>query len=164
MIDIGQITGETIKSAISLRIRNAFTTTQGTPPTNSYPTIYKEKVVQGMTKPCFFVWTMDVAPQKRMKKRFELSYQMNVRYEPSDGDEATYESCISVATKLVEALSIIDVPVDVGGAEVLKHVYGRNMEFNITDGVLQFFVSYTLHGYVPEAEIPPFMEQITINS
>ena len=161
---VGQITGETVKSAISLKIRSAFATTSGVPPVTTYPTIYKEKVVQGMTKPCFFVWTMDVSPVKRMKNTFEILYQMNIRYEPREDDEEKYKSCMDVAMTLIEALSSIDVPIDVDGAEVLKRVYGRDMEFSITDDVLQFFASYTLCGYVPEAAIPPFMEQITINS
>ena len=163
-MDIGQITGETVKSAISLKIRSAFATTSGTPPVTAYPTIYKEKVVQGMIKPCFFVWTMDVSPVKRMNNSFELLYQMNIRYEPSENDEEKYKSCMNAAMTLTEALSSINVPIDVDGEEVLKQVYGRNMEFSITDDVLQFFASYTLRGYVPEAVVPPFMEQITINS
>ena len=156
----GQITGETIKSAISLKIRSAFATTSGTPPVTTYPTIYKEKVVQGMIKPCFFVWTMDVSPVKRMKNTFEFPYQMNVRYEPSEDDEEKYKSCMSVAMTLTEALSSIDVPIDVNGTEVLKQVYGRDMEFSITDDVLQFFVSYTLRGYIPEAATQPFMKTL----
>lgn len=161
---VGQITGETVKSAISLKIRSAFATSSGTPPVTLYPIIYKEKVVQGMVKPCFFVWTMDVSPVKRMNNSFELLYQMNIRYEPSEDDEEKYKSCMNAAVTLIEALSSINVPIDVDGKEVLKQVYGRNMEFSITDDVLQFFASYTLHGYVPEAVVPPFMEQITINS
>ena len=161
---VGQITGETVKSAISLKIRSAFATNSGTPPVTLYPTIYKEKVVQGMIKPCFFVWTMDVSPVKCMNNSFELLYQMNIRYEPSEDDEEKYKSCMNAAMTLIEALSSINVPIDVDGEEVLKQVYGRNMEFSITDDVLQFFASYTLCGYVPEAVVPPFMEQITINS
>jgi hypothetical protein len=162
MMAVGQITGETIKSAISLKIRSAFATSSGTPPVTLYPTIYKEKVVQGMVKPCVFVWTMDVSPVKRMNNSFELPYQMNIRYEPSEGDEEKYKSCMNAAMTLIEALSSINVPIDVDGEEVLKQVYGRNMEFSITDDVLQFFASYTLRGYVPEAATQPLMETLDI--
>lgn len=164
MATAGQIVGETVKSAIALKIRSAFAVTSGTPPVTIYPTIYKEKVVQGMTKPCFFVWTMDVTPLKRMNNRYEFTHQMNVRYEPADTDETPYETCMSVALALTEALDTIDVPIAINGVETEKQVRGKELSFNITDGVLQFFVSYTLHGYIPAAEAPSYMEQIIINS
>ena len=160
MATAGQINGETIKSAISLKIRSAFASTTGTPPVTTYPRMYKEKVVQGMSKPCFFIWTMEVTPTKRMNNRYELMYQMNVRFEPDDDDEDAYKTCMENAIILTEALSKIDVPIEVDGNEVTKQVYGRSLSYNITEDVLQFFATYTLHGYIPAVETPSNMEEL----
>lgn len=163
MATAGQINGETIKSAIALKIRSAFASTNGSPPTTSYPTIYKEKVLQGMKKPCFFVWTMDVSPKKLMNNNYEFVHQMNIRFEPDDDDEEAYKTCMENAIVLTEALSKIDVPIEIDGDEVLKQIYGRNISYKIVEDVLQFYVTYTLRGYIPDTIIPVNMENILQN-
>ena len=70
--------GESIKSAISLKIKSNFAITSGEPPITIYPTIYKEQMVQGMDKPSFFIWQMDVEQEKLMRNNYERVYQMNV--------------------------------------------------------------------------------------
>ncbi len=166
----GQIIGETIKSAISLKIRSAFATTSGTPPVITYPTIYKEKVVQGMIKPCFFVWTMDVEQEKLMRNNYERVYQMNVRYHPEDNDLKCYQTLADIGNKLLEYLTQIEVPIFLGRydtegepIEDMKSIRGSQMSFNIVDDVLQVFVTYVVKMKLVEAALP-YMEQLFLNS
>ena len=167
---VGQITGEIVKSAISLKIRSAFATTSGTPLATTYPTIYKEKVVQGMIKPCFFVWQMDVEQEKLMRNNYERVYQMNVRYHPEDNDLKRYQTLADIGNKLLEHLTHIEVPIFSGRydnegepIEDRKPIRGSQMSFNIVDDVLQVFVTYVVKMKMVAAALP-FMQQLFINS
>jgi len=168
MMTVGQITGETVKSAISLKIRSAFATSSGTPPVTTYPTIYKEKVVQGMIKPCFFVWAMDVEQEKLMRNNYERVYQMNVRYHPEDNDLKRYQVLADIGNKLLEYLTQIEVPIFLGRydnegepIEDMKPIRGSQMSFKIVDDVLQVFVTYVVKMKLVEAALP-FMETLDI--
>ena len=163
MATAGEIVGETVKSALSLTIRSAFAVTSGTPPTTVYPTIYKEKIIQGMSKPCFFIWVMEVDSEKRMNNNYDLTFQMNVRYHPADDDEAAYETLMGIGLKLTEVLSLVDMPISVNGTAVNKKVKGTQTSYNITDGVLQFYTTYKLKAFVPQ-EAAPAMGELTINN
>ena len=166
----GQIIGETVKSAISLKIRSAFATTSGAPPVTTYPTIYKERMVQGMIKPCFFVWTMDVEQEKLMRNNYERVYQMNVRYHPEDNDLKRYQTLADIGNKLLEYLIQIEVPIFLGRydaegepIEDMKPIKGSQMSFEIVDDVLQVFVTYVVKMKLVEAALP-HMEQLFLNS
>lgn len=165
---VGQIIGETVKSAISLKIQSAFATTSGTPPVTTYPTIYKEKVVQGMIKPCFFVWTMDVEQEKLMRNNYERVYQMNVRYHPEDNDLKCYQTLTDIGNKLLEYLTQIEVPIFLGRydtegepIEDMKPIRGSQMSFEIVDDVLQVFATYVVKMKMVEAELP-LMETLDV--
>jgi hypothetical protein len=137
-----EITGEIIKSAIARKISSDFALA------NSQTKIYKEKIVQNWNKPCFFIWTVDVSQEKLMNNNYSLIYQMNVRFHPRDDDKTTYETLCGIGTMLFETLSEIELPlmvyVDGGIAEQNKPVRGTQMSYQVTDDVLQFFVTYTL--------------------
>ena len=64
---IGEITGESIKSAISLKLKSSFANTNVSPPI----TIYKATIVQGFKKPSFFIWIMDVSQEKLLGNKYE---------------------------------------------------------------------------------------------
>lgn len=133
-----EVNGEIIKSAIALKIRQNVTLQDNT----SYK-IYKERVVQGFTKPSFFIWTLDVDQQKQMRNNFERHYQMNVRVHLKDDATKVYEQLSEIGNKLLCVLSTIDVPILVDDTTLGKlPVIGTQMSFNIVDDVLQFFVTY----------------------
>lgn len=150
----GEITGETIKSAIAIKVHNTFAVTNGTPPITTYPTIYKEKIIQDMNKPCFFIWIMEGGSEKRMNDNYDLTYQMNIRYHPKDHDEKAYENLSHIAIDLVEALSSIEVPILVNDIPVDKKVRGTQITYEIVDGVLQFYVTYKLKAFIPQTSGP----------
>ncbi|NMA84751.1 MAG: hypothetical protein GX962_12925 [Epulopiscium sp.] len=149
---VGEIKGESIKSAIALKLRSGFAyTNSDTPPITIYPNIYKEKIVQGMKKPAFFIWVMDVRQEKLMRNNYERFYQMNIRYHPEENDTTTYETLADIGNKLFEVLLTIDVPIDLGRKdsegkpiEDKKPVRGSQMDFTIQDDILQFFVTYKI--------------------
>lgn len=167
---VGEITGESIKSAIALKIKSSFAVTTGEPPITIYPTIYKEKVVQDMKKPCFFVWVMDVSQEKLMRNNYTRDYQMNIRYHPEEKDPITYEVLADAGNKLLEHLARLQVPIfagrlDLEGEQVeeMRPVFGKQMSFIITDDVLQVFVTYVIKMKLVEAAMP-YMKQLFINS
>jgi len=161
---VGEIMGESIKSAISLKIKNNFTTINGKP-----PIIYKEQMVQGMKKPSFFIWQMDVSQEKLFGKNYERIYQMNIRYHPEDKDLKRYETLADIGNKLLEYLAYIEIPIitkydDKGNPiEEMKPVKGSQMSFKIVDNILQVFVTYVIRMKLKETQ-PPFMQQLFINS
>jgi len=158
---VGEITGESIKSAIALKLKSSFAITNGQPPITIYPTIYKEKIVQGMKKPCFFIWVMDVSQEKLMRNNYTRDYQMNIRYHPEDKDTKTYETLSAIGNKLLDKLTLIEVPIfigryDSGGnpIEDKKPVRGMQMSYEITEDVLQFYVTYSIKAKQVIDEIP----------
>ncbi len=136
---VGAIKSETVKSAIAAKLISSFTS----------PTIYKEKVLGGIIKPCFFILTVDLEQKQLMRNNYNRTYQMNVRYHPEEDDEQSYEHLTSVGTKLMTALQHIDLPMFLGNYDVVTGkpieevlpVKGTQINFRITDSVLLFFVT-----------------------
>ena len=157
----GQITGETIKSAIARKLSNStFTALE------SFK-LYKEMTRQNFSLPAFFIWTVNVEQTKEAKNRFRLNYSMEVRFHPNTRDPVSYEKLCSVGTELLDYLETIYVPImDVGpdGAmiEIVRPVRGKQMEFKIVEDVLQFLVDYSIRAARPLEEIPD-MQTLEIN-
>lgn len=160
MSTIGEVNGETVKSAVSLAIKEAFTIA-GTPPI--YPKIYKEKIIQGMVKPCFFVWIMNMECNKLMLNNYNLVYQINVRYHPTDDDQLTYEHLVAKGLKLSEVLDTINIGMDFGGSELLLKIQATQVSYNIVDGILQFYATYTIKVKKSLGSTDPEMEDLEIN-
>lgn len=140
---VGEITSMAVKSAIAKRIRTAFAT--GSTPNITYPTIYKEQIQQGIVKPYFFVWTINRAQRKWLRNRWGVTFQMQVRYHPTDTDLAAYETLETVGAKLLETISTIEVPVSLNGTtETTIIAHGRELEYRIEDGVLMAYATYSL--------------------
>lgn len=160
MSTIGEVTSETVKSAVSLAIKEAFTIA-GTPPI--YPKIYKEKIIQGMVKPCFFIWLTNVECNKLMLNNYNLVYSVNVRYHPEDNDDLTYEHLVNIGQTLNEVLDRIEIATDVNGSEFKLKVLGTQASYSIVDGILQYFVTYTLKVKKPSTIVEPGMDELEIN-
>ena len=157
----GQITGETIKSAIARKLSNSTFVA-----VNSFK-LYKEMTRQSFSLPAFFIWTINVEQTKEAKNRFRLNYSMEVRFHPNTRDPISYEKLCSVGTELLDYLETIYVPIlEVGpdGAliEVLRPVRGKQMEFKIVEDILQFLVDYSIRAARPLEEIPD-MQTLKIN-
>jgi len=166
---VGEITGESIKSAISLKLKSNFANTSGTPPITIYPNIYKEQIVQKFKKPSFFIWVMDVSQEKLLGNKYERLYQMNIRYHPEEKDLKTYETLAEIGNQILKVLTYIEVPINLGRKDTLgnpiedkKPVMGKQMSFKIIDDVLQVYVNYVIRGKFKELE-KPHMQSLEIN-
>lgn len=100
---------------------------------NEY-TIYSESVKQGLKEPCFFIFCINPTNTRFPGERFYRQNQFCVQYIPSDAREN--HDCNSVAERLYEVLAWIEVTGD--------NVMGSAMSYEITDGILSFFVNYNI--------------------
>lgn len=146
----GEITGESIKSAIALKLKSSFATSIETSPL----TIYKEKMVQNMKKPCFFIWPIDVASVKLMRNNYEITSQMLIKFFPKEDDVHAYMTAHQVGIDLLEHLATIEV--------AGKPVVGKQMSFKIVDEVLQMFVTYKVKARTQLPAIPD-MQTLELN-
>lgn len=155
----GSITGEIIKSAIARNIRGNIILQNNEP-----FKIYKEKTVQSFNKPSFFIWVMDVSQRKLMRNNYERDYQMNIRFHTTDDNPKENEVLSDVGNKLLFSLAELNVPIlDINDTtnetvEQNKPIKGKQMSFNIVDGVLQVFVTYTIKAKQVLAETPGMQE------
>lgn len=117
-----------IIKAISLALNGAFG--------DDY-TIYKEEAEQDMKEPCFFV--ICNTPKKRLfrGRKYFCSYDFCIKYVPSTG--AVRAECNETIEKMFECLEYIRL-----GESLVR---GKNMEPEIKDGILYFFVAYEFFVY-----------------
>lgn len=144
-----RLTGETVKSAIAKKIRSEFAT-------DSYPTIYKERSVQGMEKPCFFICVLETTQEKRMQESYRRTYRMNIRYHPNNGPRIR-EELGEVENRLLGVLASLPLELSTGSFVVR----GKQMEGKIVENVLQVFVSYTIN-YTLKSVHAQTMERVEI--
>jgi hypothetical protein len=100
---------------------------------NKYPetTIYKEKILQGFIKPCFFVTCLNSEQNKTAQLKYDREYLFNVRYHMESPERV---ELLIKGEELQEALQELKK-----NNEIL---IGKNLNYEIVDDVLQFFVSY----------------------
>lgn len=147
---LGAVTGEIIKSAIARNIAKNIKLEGSTP-----FKIYKEKTVQSFHKPSFFIWVLDVSQEKLMNNNYQRDYQMNIRFHTVDDNPKEYEVLSDVGNQLLCSLALLNVPIlDTNKVEVTKPVKGKQMSFNIVDGVLQFYVTYTIKAKTSLTQAP----------
>ena len=101
-------------------------------------TTYTESVEQGLNEPCFFVSCINPANRIFLGNRYFRRNQFCLQYFPADEDRAR-EECNAVAERLFSCLEYITVTGNL--------VRGTNMNYEVTDGVLSFFVNYDLFVY-----------------
>lgn len=100
----------------------------------AYPAceIYTEAIEQGFQPPCFSVRQLSGGSQAYPGLRYRTRQAFDVRYFPSGG--RPQQECRAVAEALPETLAYL--PDDAAR--------GTGMEWEITDGVLHFFVQYAV--------------------
>lgn len=117
-----------------------------------FPTIkiYGEEIVQGFEAPAFFVKLLSTAQTQELGPRYARMYSFDVHYFPLDGQN---EDAFDIAEKLYEVLEVIEY----NGVQYR----GTNMNHEVVDRVLHFFVAYNVHvrRVAPEAPMMQNMEQ-----
>lgn len=136
------VTGELIKSSIIRKILASFQP--------AVVKVFKEPTLENLQLPCFFIRTLDVDQTKR-GRYYRLNYQMNIRYHIEDQQTDQNYILDDMGFKLLEYLKTIEVPIFLGHYNNLdepimedKPVKGKQMSYNIVDGVMQMFVTYSI--------------------
>ena len=109
--------------------------------------IYTEELKQGLKEPCFFISPLNPQIKQVMGKRYIISCQVMVQYI-TEGGKA---ECNEVAMRLFEVLELITVSGDLAR--------GKNMSYEVSNGVLSFSVSYDIFVYKTE-EAKDYIESI----
>ncbi|MBR2743464.1 MAG: hypothetical protein IKD89_07730 [Clostridia bacterium] len=123
---MGEISTNRILDGISLAIRAAYPDAH----------IASEEIKQGIMLPAFVI-TLSSSEQKCAPcGRIKMRADFEVRYFPEGGDR---QSCHDAADVLYGALRRIRLASGDG-------LWGTRMSFNVCDGVLHFFVSYSCVG------------------
>lgn len=115
-----------IIKGVSMKLNTAFG--------NGYK-IYQDGLKQGMKQPCFFIAVLQPEITPLLGKRFMSRNPLDVQYFPTDSGKNS--EMFTVSGELMEQLEFITLPND----DIL---HGTNMNFEVVDGVLHFFVNYDL--------------------
>lgn len=99
-------------------------------------TNYTEEVEQGLKTPCFFITCVNPSIRPFPSKRYLAHHLFCIQYIPSDGSSGTKAECNNVGERLESCLEYI------GGDD--SPIRGTEMHFEVTDGILDFFVNYDL--------------------
>ncbi len=120
-------------------------------------TIYAEEVKQGLSEPCFFISCIN--PGKRqmlsnsnshfLANRYYRDNRFCIQYFPADKNNGRAES-YEAAERLLNCLEEITADGDI--------IRGTDMNFEYTDGILSFFVSYNFFVY--KTREPTVMEKL----
>lgn len=125
-----------------------------------YPNIpiYRERIVEGFSRPCFFVYTSDVAHEDEMHERFHQLYTIEINYFPGRGDESAYCEIADLKGYLPILLNSIDVEI----GDSTMPVWGRDKKSPTTEeDMLQMSITYRIEGYVKKKINVP-MKTLTI--
>ena len=129
-----------IIEAISRAIRKEF---------GSGYTNYMEEVKQDLRKPCFFILCINPANKLFLRKRYFRTNQFCIQYFPESRNNKRRE-CNDTAERLMTCLKWLKI--------LGKPVMGTNMEYEIVDDILHFFVNYDVYVHRKEEPIPKMEE------
>ncbi|HFD2064476.1 TPA: DUF6838 family protein [Clostridium perfringens] len=124
-----EITSSTIVSTITRALKDKFP---------EY-LIYKDKKLQGLKKPCFFVFILNGEQEKANRNIFNRDYLINIRFH----SDCTRPEIDEIAFELLNILSNIQ-----NGELILRPI--RPINYEVIDGVLQMFIPYKLRVFKQE--------------
>lgn len=120
------LAGDLIKSALARRLAALFPGI----------TIYKEKVEQGLKYPSFFILQLNVTQERDLRPYRWLNFQMNIRYRPIKDYNSKRSELDQLGLDMLDGLEEVEVEG--------KPLRGRDMNYEIIDGVLQFFINFRM--------------------
>ena len=113
--------------------------------------IYTDEVEQDLKEPCFFIMMLNPDIERRLSVRREVDVPMSIQYFPKKGRA----ECNDVAERL--ALYVLECITPYESDALIR---GKDMHWEIVDGVLNFFVTYNFFVYKIE-DPKPLMETMT---
>lgn len=106
--------------------------------------IYTEDVHEGLVEPCFTVRLLKPSQEQFLNNRYYQTHLFCIHYFPKSDD--ANDECFDVSDRLNECLEYITVDGDL--------IRGTNMNSEMTDGVLSFFVNYDMFVIKKRDEVP----------
>ena len=116
--------------------------------------IYSETVKQGLKEPCFFIAVLNPSQSKMIGGRYFRQHPFDVHYFPANTDGKN-EEMRRVASQLLDGLEYITLT----NGDLVR---GTNMNYEVVDGVLHFFVQYNM--YIKKIEVIDDMETLTMET
>ena len=115
--------------------------------------IYTERMEQDfeISEPCFFIRMLNTSHTLFLGSRYKQDHSFEIRCHV-DNKKTTNTELNNIGDTLKEILEYIEE--DPEGEKNL--IRGKNLKFQINDGVLQFFVNYDYFVY-REVEPAPYM-------
>ena len=95
---------------------------------------YGEEIRQGFEEPCFFVKLLTASQTQELDTRYMRTHSFDIHYFPVDNSNSEAHD---IAEQLYDTLELIEFNGDL--------YRGNNMNHEIVDGVLHFFVDYNFH-------------------
>lgn len=140
-----EIIGESIKSAISLKLGEIF---------GNDAIRYKEQVTN-VQYPNFFIHQVSVSPTAQGRNRWELDYLINIRYR--------YKEDTNTVTNLEQKLDEIGLALCTQLTEINLElpVKTYNRTYEKVDGVCQFFCNIRIYVHTEEEFIK--MQKLELN-
>ena len=116
---------------------------------NEKYTIYIENIEQGLEEPCFFILSLKPSNRQLVGNRYERKYPFDIHYFPEDKENINSE-INEITERLYLALEYI---------EAFGLLRGTNMNAEIVDNVLHFFINFNM---IVKNEVPkdPYMENL----
>lgn len=94
---------------------------------------HMEEIKQDLKEPCFFISSINHQNKRYPGQRYKRDNQFVIQYFPESKTDTRAE-CYSVAERMDMCLEVIEVDG--------KTIRGYNMNYEITDEVLHYFVDY----------------------
>lgn len=116
---------------------------------------HMEEMKQDLKEPCFFIACLNPTHELFLGKRYFRQNQFVIQYFPESKEDLQSE-CNAVAERMTWCLEYITVP----GED--KPIMGTKMNYQIIDGVLNFFVNYDC--FVRRVEQDEAMETLESNT
>lgn len=133
-----------VQDGITLALRSAWPQSQ----------IGVGAIEQGLMPPAFIVCLLTAGQMARLGERFRRRLRFTVAYFPeAETEPAVSDECCAVADRLYTVLEFIEL----SGGDKLR---GTDMSFEMTDGVLHFFVSY--NHFVRHKKEKTLMEELKV--
>ena len=106
--------------------------------------VYGDEIKQGLKEPCFFIKCLNPTNNLFLGKRYFRKNNFVIQYFPKSEHSQNAE-CYAVGEELMQHLELIPV-LDA----VLR---GTEMNYEMVDGVLNFFVNYNCFVYKVDEKI-----------
>lgn len=98
--------------------------------------IYSEPIKQGLKEPCFFIAVLNPTQTPMIGNRYFREYPFDIHYFPSkDGGNQEIQDVASDLFEVLEYITLLN-------GDLIR---GTNMQYEVVDGVLHFFVTYGLY-------------------